>query len=44
MKCNGYTGKVKPGGAQYVKAPFPNSTGKSPKIKTGEDLRTGKKK
>ena len=40
---NGYVGKVKVGGAQTVKAPFPNGNQKGPRVKEGEDLRTGKK-
>lgn len=38
-----YKGKVKPGGSQFVQAPFKTTAAKGGKVKTGEDLRTGKK-
>lgn len=42
---SGYAGKVKNTGTQEVKAIFPTgSGGKASKVKTGDDLRTGKRK
>ena len=38
----GYEGTVSNKGAQEVKAPYPQKDGKAPKVKTGNDLRTGK--
>lgn len=38
-----YIGKISNKGSQAVSAPVPQSAGKSPKVKEGGDLRTGKK-
>lgn len=44
-KESGYAGKVKNTGTQEVKAIYPKgSDGKTSKVKTGTDLRTGKGK
>lgn len=40
---NGYTGRIKNGGTQVVKAPTQHSDPKKGTVKTGSDLRTGKK-
>lgn len=40
----GYIGRIKNGGSQVVKAPNQTTTGgKNGTVKTGADLRTGKK-
>ena len=39
-KC--YTGKIKNGGSQVVKAPGQHTDPKKSTVKTGKDLRTGK--
>ncbi len=41
--AKGYEGKITNKGAQMVKAPFAQPAGKDPKVKTGGDLRVGKK-
>ena len=41
-KC-GYSGKIKNGGTQVVKAPQQLTDPKKGTVKTGTDLRTGKK-
>lgn len=41
-KC-GYTGRIKNGGTQVVKAPSQTVDPKKGTVKTGSDLRTGKK-
>ena len=38
-----YIGKIKNGGTQVVKAPNQHTDGKKGHVKTGGDLRTGKK-
>lgn len=40
---NGYVGKIKNGGTQVVQAPHQSVDRKTGKVKTGSDLRTGKK-
>ena len=40
---NGYAGKIKNGGTQVVKAPQQHSDPKKGTVKTGSDLRTGRK-
>ena len=40
---NGYAGKIKNGGTQTVKAPHQTKDPKKGAVKTGSDLRTGKK-
>ena len=40
---NGYIGRIKNGGSQVVKAPNQTSDPKKSVVKTGQDLRTGKK-
>lgn len=40
---NGYVGKIKNGGTQTVKAPQQITDPKKGTVKTGNDLRTGKK-
>lgn len=40
---SGYVGKIKNGGTQVVKAPTQHSGPKKGTVKTGNDLRTGKK-
>ncbi len=43
MSNNPYAGKIKNTGAQVVKAPFATTPKKgNTKVKTGNDLRTGK--
>ena len=39
---NGYLGKIKNGGTQVVQAPNQHTDPKKGKVKTGQDLRTGK--
>lgn len=39
---SGYAGRVKNTSNQTVKAVYPKGAPKSPKVKTGKDLRTGK--
>ena len=39
-----YAGKYSGEGTAFVKAPISKSEGKAPTVKTGTDLRTGKKK
>lgn len=43
MADNGYAGKIKNGGSQVVKAPSQHTDAKKSSVKTGSDLRTGKK-
>ena len=43
MKGNGYAGKIANTGTQIVKAPAQTSPKKTGTVKTGSDLRTGKK-
>lgn len=38
-----YVGKIKNGGSQVVKAPVQSTDAKKGTVKTGSDLRTGKK-
>lgn len=38
----GYAGRIKNKGNQVVEAPFKTAAPKSPKVKTGKDLRAGK--
>lgn len=40
---SGYADKIKNGGTQVVKAPTQHSDPKKGTVKTGSDLRTGKK-
>ena len=40
---SGYAGKIKNGGTQTVKAPNQTADPKKGTVKTGKDLRTGKK-
>lgn len=40
---SGYAGKIKNGGTQVVKAPQQFTDPKKGTVKTGKDLRTGKK-
>lgn len=40
---SGYVGKIKNGGTQVVQAPSQKVDRKTGKVKTGSDLRTGKK-
>lgn len=40
---NGYVGRIKNGGTQTVKAPSQTVDPKKGTVKTGKDLRTGKK-
>lgn len=40
---SGYAGKIKNGGTQVVKAPSQQTDPKKGAVKTGSDLRTGKK-
>jgi len=42
-KSNAYVGKIKNGGTQVVRAPIQTTDGKKGTVKTGKDLRTGKK-
>lgn len=43
-QSSGYAGRVTNKGSQEVKAPFTQPAGKTPVVKTGEDLRTGGKR
>ena len=43
MKDNGYAGKIKNGGPQIVQAPKQTTDQKKGTVKTGGDLRSGKK-
>ena len=43
MKKFGYAGKIKNGGNMEVKAPSQRTDPKKGTVKTGKDLRTGKK-
>lgn len=43
MQENGYAGKIKNGGTQVVKAPKQTTDAKKGAVKTGGDLRSGKK-
>lgn len=43
MSNNGYTGRIKNTGTQVVKAPNQITDQKKGTVKTGSDLRTGKK-
>lgn len=40
---SGYVGRIKNGGTQIVKAPNQTTDGKKGTVKTGSDLRTGRK-
>ncbi len=40
---HGYVGKIKNGGTQIVKAPHQSTDAKKGTVRTGTDLRTGKK-
>lgn len=40
---SGYVGRIKNGGTQVVKAPTQQTDPKKGTVKTGSDLRTGKK-
>ena len=40
---SGYVGRIKNGGTQVVKAPQQSTDPKKGTVKTGKDLRTGKK-
>ncbi len=40
---SGYVGRIKNGGTQVVKAPNQSTDPKKGTVKTGKDLRTGKK-
>lgn len=42
MEKYGYAGRIKNKGNQTVEAPIKTSAPKSPKMKTGKDLRAGK--
>lgn len=42
MVKSGYIGRIKNKGNQTVEAPIKTSAPKSPKVKTGKDLRAGK--
>lgn len=43
MEKNGYIGAIKNGGTQSVKAPNQKSDPKKGTVRTGNDLRSGKK-
>ena len=43
MTENGYAGKIKNGGTQIVQAPKQSTDQKKGTVKTGSDLRSGKK-
>lgn len=43
MKKYGYAGEIKQGGTQVVKAPCQSTNPKTGTVKTGNDLRSGKK-
>ena len=43
MKKNGYAGTIQNGGSQVVKAPCQSTGPKTGTVKTGSDLRSGKK-
>lgn len=43
MSKNGYVGRIKNSGTQVVKAPNQITDSKKGTVKTGSDLRTGKK-
>lgn len=43
MAKSDYIGKIKNGGTQVVKAPIQHTDPKKGTVKTGSDLRTGKK-
>lgn len=43
MEKNAYAGKIKNAGTQVVQAPAQTAAQKKGKVKTGGDLRTGKK-
>lgn len=43
MSNKGYTGKIQNGGSQNVQAPNQHVERKKNTVKTGSDLRTGKK-
>lgn len=43
MSEKGYAGRIKNGGTQIVKAPSQTTDQKKGTVKTGSDLRTGKK-
>lgn len=42
-KSNAYVGKIKNGGTQSVQAPNQRTDGKKGTVKTGKDLRAGRK-
>lgn len=43
QKSKGYTGRIKQSGSQVVQAPNQTTDPKKGTVKTGKDLRTGKK-
>lgn len=43
MEKNGYAGRIKNGGTQVIKAPKQTTDAKKGTVKTGSDLRTGRK-
>ncbi len=43
MEQNAYAGKIKNGGTQIVKAPRQSTDAKKGTVKTGRDLRAGRK-
>ena len=43
MSNSGYAGKIKNAGTQVVKAPHQTTVPKKGTVKTGKDLRSGKK-
>lgn len=43
MSNNGYIGRIKQSGSQVVKAPDQKTDRKTGTVKTGNDLRSGKK-
>jgi len=43
MEKSGYVGKIKNGGTQIVKAPHQSTGSGKSTVKTGRDLRAGKK-
>ena len=43
MEKNGYVGKIKNGGTQTVKAPHQSTDSKKGTVRTGRDLRAGRK-
>ena len=43
MEKSGYAGRIRQGGTQVVKAPSQSADPKKGTVKTGNDLRSGKK-